>query len=327
MTDSPEGRSIAALEGVTHHFVIGAGKRQERLAAVSDVSLAVRPGEILGIVGESGSGKTTVGRILAGILAPTFGRVLFENQPLTEMSRSATRAFRRQVQVVFQDTRGSLNPRMRVRDLITEPWVIHGMPADPGKRLVQLLESVGLSEEHLERFPSELSGGQRQRVGIARALACAPRLLICDEAVASLDVSVQAQVLALLSELNVQSGLTIVFIAHDISVVRMLCHRIAVMHLGSIVETGRTERVCASSRHPYTAALLSAVPTLDGANVRERIILSGELPSPLSPPSGCTFRTRCWRATDRCAASVPAPVDREDDGSFSCFFPLEEAAS
>jgi len=289
--------------------------------AVTDVTISLAPGEAVGLVGESGSGKTTVGRLLLGLLAPTQGRVMFDGTDLARADRASMRSLRRRMQIVFQDPSSSLDPRRRVGAQIGDGLAIHRLAsrAQRTERVHALLQEVGLGPEHAERYPHEFSGGQRQRVGVARALATGPDFLVADEPVSALDVSVQAQVLALLADLRVRRHLTLLFISHDLPVVRHLCNRVVVMYLGRVMEQGPTAEVFAQPRHPYTRALLSATPRLDAAQRRQRILLAGDPPSPSDPPSGCVFRTRCQHALPACAEAVPAlrPAGAEAH-RFSC---------
>ncbi len=322
---------ILSVRGLVKHFPIGSGLswRPETgvIRAVDDVSFDLRRGETLGLVGESGCGKSTVARTLLRLEEPTAGEAFFRGHDIFTAAEAELKEMRRRIQVIFQDPYASLNPRMRVADIIGEPWMIHPdiVPrAERPERVRALLESVGLRREHADRYPHEFSGGQRQRIGIARAMALNPQVLICDEPVSALDVSVQAQVVNLLEEIQERFGIAYIFIAHDLSVVRHMSHRVAVMYLGRIVEIGDEEQVYNRPRHPYTKALLSAEPTLDfsGAAKRQRIILEGEVPSPADPPSGCRFRNRCWKAQDICAGAAPALEDSSESGHrAACYFP------
>jgi peptide/nickel transport system ATP-binding protein/oligopeptide transport system ATP-binding protein len=291
--------------------------------AVDGVTLSVAAGETLGVVGESGSGKSTVARLILRLLEPTSGVIRVDGEDVSHASRRALRTIRRRVQIVFQDPYSSLDPRMTARAIVAEPLRIAGRSREIGARVPEVLGLVGLGPEHESRFPHELSGGQRQRVGIARALVVEPELLVLDEPVSSLDGSIQAQILNLLVDLQARLGLAYLFIAHDLAVVRHLADRIAVMHLGHIVETGTAAQLFEAPAHPYTQALLSASPEPDPEieRARQRIVLRGELPDAQHPPSGCRFRTRCWKAVDECAATEPELVDRGQGHPVACFFP------
>lgn len=278
--------------------------------AVNDVSFDIPRGSITGLVGESGSGKTTLGRALLRLIEPSEGQTLFDGEDLNGKSASTLREVRKRMQIIFQDPVSSLNPRLKVRDIIAEGLVAHqiGTAKDRSNRVAALLEEVGLRADHMNRFPHEFSGGQRQRIGIARALALEPDFIVADESVSALDVSIQAQVLNLLLELRQKRNLTMLFIAHDLSVVEYLCDQIVVMYLGKVVEIGPSRPLYSNPSHPYTRALLSAIPLPDPGLDRSRTILRGDIPSPLAPPSGCVFRTRCPLAADICTTLVPEPV-------------------
>lgn len=307
---------LLSLRNLKVHFPVKQGlwgNSSAFVRAVDGVSLDLEPGETLGLVGESGCGKSTLGRAAIRLLAPTQGQIVFDGRDITHLSSAELRPLRREFQMIFQDPYGSLNPRMTVEEIIGEALDIHGLAQDPSarrKRIEALLSDVGLDASHIQRYPHEFSGGQRQRIGIARALAVEPKLIVCDEPVSALDVSVQAQIVNLLRDLQRSRGLAFLFIAHDLAVVEHISRRVMVMYLGRVVESGDAREVCRSPRHPYTKALLSAVPVVDPTTRRERIVLSGDVPSPIHPPSGCPFHPRCPIAQDRCRTEVPMP--RED---------------
>lgn len=283
-------------------------RTREWVRAVDDVSFSIAPGETVGLVGESGCGKTTLGRAVIKLIEPTAGRILFQGKDIAHLSGAALRTQRRHFQMVFQDPYGSLNPRLRISEIIGEALDIHQLTPDaPARRqrIHDLLRDVGLDPSHAERHPHEFSGGQRQRIGIARALAVQPRLIVCDEPVSALDVSVQAQVVNLLQDLQREHGIAYLFVAHDLAVVKHVSRRILVMYLGRLVESGDARSICDTPRHPYTQALLSAVPVVDPDSKRPRILLSGDVPSPMHPPGGCPFHPRCPIAEARCRQEVP----------------------
>ncbi len=308
MSQSP----LLTVQNLKVHFPVKHGlfsSVRAYVKAVDDVSFSVGPAETLGLVGESGCGKTTLGRALIRLIEPTAGRVLFEDEDITALSGDALRTRRRKFQMIFQDPYGSLNPRMTVSEIIGEAIDIHHLAKDDEARtarIAQLLRDVGLHPEHASRYPHEFSGGQRQRIGIARALAVQPKLIVCDEPVSALDVSVQAQIINLLQDLQREHGIAYVFIAHDLAVVEHISHRVLVMYLGRVVELGESKEVVNAPLHPYTQALISAVPVVDPDSKHRRILLPGDVPSPINPPSGCPFHPRCPIAEDRCKVEVPA---------------------
>ena len=317
--------ALLEVRNLTKEFPVGAdflGRPLAQLRAVDDVSFALEPGETLGFVGESGCGKTTVGRLILRLLAPTSGTILFEGQDITNLTEPEMRPRRRDIQVVFQDPYSSLNPWLMVRDIVGEPLKNFGHSRDQiDQRVAELMRIVGLPPEYMSRYPHAFSGGQRQRIGIARALAVSPKLVVCDEAVSALDVSIQAQILNLLADIQAQFGLTLLFISHNLGVVRHVSHRIAVMYLGRLVELASEEVLFERPLHPYTAALIAAVPEPDPATRGRLAVLPGEIPSPLNPPPGCPFNTRCPRVEARCRAELPEFREVEAGRWVRCHFP------
>ncbi|PYI54593.1 ABC transporter ATP-binding protein [Paenibacillus flagellatus] len=313
---------LVEIRNLKKYFNVGKG---QTLKAVNDVSFDIKQGETLGVVGESGCGKSTAGRTILRLYEPTGGAVNFNGTNIYSLSGSKMKALRRDMQMIFQDPYASLNPRMTITDIIGEALDIHrlaGSKAERKKRVERLLDLVGLNPDHATRYPHEFSGGQRQRIGIARALAVDPKFIICDEPISALDVSIQAQVVNLLQELQRKMGLTYLFIAHDLSMVKHISDRVAVMYLGKVVEIAPSEELYANPTHPYTKALLSAIPIPDPdiEATRERIVLSGDLPSPINPPTGCHFRTRCPAASEKCASVEPALVEARPGHFTACHF-------
>ncbi len=317
--DLTVGEVVLRSVGATRHYPVRGGvlqRQRDTVHAVDEVDLTLHAGETLGIVGESGCGKSTLARMLALLNAPTSGEIELLGEPTAHLTERARRRMRREVQMVFQDPYTSLNPRMTVGSILREPFEVHPglVPRrERNNRVEELLETVGLKPEFADRYPHQFSGGQLQRIGIARALALRPRVVVCDEPVSALDVSVQAQVINLLCDLKSDLGIAFVFISHDLGVVRQIADRVAVMYLGRIVETGEAEALLDAPQHPYTAALLSASPAQDDARDR-RIVLQGEPPTPIDPPSGCRFHPRCWRATQECATTEPALTETATPG-------------
>jgi oligopeptide/dipeptide ABC transporter ATP-binding protein len=336
VSESDAARTLASADALvrtvalSREFTAGAsgpfGLRKLSLKAVTDVNLEIQGGETLGLVGESGSGKSTLGRLMLKLIDPTAGQVFFDGRDLAGLARAEMRALRRQMQLVFQDPYASLNPRMRVRSIVGEGIEIHRLARGREKeeRIADLLKMVGLDPAAADRYPHEFSGGQRQRIGIARALAVGPRFIVLDEPVSALDVSIQAQIINLLQDLQEQLRLTYLFIAHDLRVVEHISQRVAIMYLGKIVEIAPRDQIYAGPRHPYTRALLSAIPTIDSAHRPERIKLQGEMPSPLNPPTGCAFHPRCPYANDRCRTVEPALERGAGGHAVACHvFPAE----
>ena len=321
---------LLRVENLVKHFAMKKGflgRASAAVQAVDGVSFEIAAGETLALVGESGCGKSTVGRLVLRLLEPTSGRVTFDGKDVFSLDDRAVRSLRREMQMIFQDPYASLNPRMTVGDMIAEPLALHGLAAGAAAqaRVKELLGLVGLSPQHAQRYPHEFSGGQRQRIGIARALAVEPRLIVCDEPVSALDVSIQAQVINLLQDLQRRFGLAYLFIAHDLAVVKHIAAKVAVMYLGRIVEFADKRTLFAAPRHPYTRALLSAIPVPDPAARRERMLLEGDVPSAINPPPGCRFQTRCPFVQERCRAQEP-PLAPEGGHLVACYFWREIAA-
>lgn len=320
---------ILRVKDLQKHFPVTSGtlfkKNVGNVRAVDGLTFDVYPGETLGLVGESGCGKSTAGRSMLRLLEPTGGSVEFDGQDLLAMGKRELVSMRREMQMIFQDPYSSLNPRHTVGSIIGAPFDVQGVKPEGGvmQAVQNLMERVGLNPEHYNRYPNEFSGGQRQRIGIARAIALKPKLIVCDEPVSALDVSIQAQVLNLLDDIQQEFGIAYIFVAHDLSVVRHISDRVAVMYLGKIMELTTRDQLYSAPLHPYTHALLSAVPIADPdrERARERIILNGDLPSPSNPPSGCVFSTRCWKATERCTTEVPVLREISAGHQIACHFP------
>ena len=321
---------LLEVKNLTKEFPIKGGilgRQVGAVRAVNNVSFQIARGECLGLVGESGCGKSTLGRSLLRLIEPTSGEVVFNGKSIIGMNKSELRHLRRKIQIIFQDPYASLNPRMTVGDILGEPIDIHRLAHSKGekqKRIDQLLDYVQLPKDTIFKYPHEFSGGQRQRICIARALAVEPEFIVCDEPVSALDVSVQAQVINLLMDLQKELGLTYLFIAHDLKVVEFISHRISVMYLGNIVELAKARDLYGAPKHPYTKALISAIPIPSPFKKSDRIILEGDVPSPMNPPSGCHFHPRCWRATDECSKTFPQRTQQAGDHLFHCFHPNEQ---
>ncbi|MGH7270093.1 MAG: ABC transporter ATP-binding protein [Polyangiaceae bacterium] len=323
-------KTLVATQGISKYYPVRSGflsRRERFVRAVDGVSLSVRESETMGLVGESGCGKSTLGRLMLRLIEPTFGSISFEGADITRLSQRSLRPLRRRMQIIFQDPYSSLNPRMTVREIVGEAITIHRLArsrSEEEARVVQLLERVGLRPDAMERYPHEFSGGQRQRIGIARALAVEPKFIVCDEPVSALDVSIQAQIINLLVELQETMGIAYLLVSHDLAVVQHVSHRVAVMYLGKIVEQGPAESLYREPRHPYTRALLAAAPQPDPEVKRKRLALDGDVPSPMDPPAGCAFHPRCSRAIrGTCDRDPPRlqSIDSASDHDVSCWNP------
>ncbi len=324
--------SLLEIRNLKKHFPVGDGmfsRHKGVVKAVDGVNLTVNEGETLGLVGESGCGKSTLGRALLRLIEPTSGEVIFHGKNLLTLSQRELRDMRREMQIIFQDPYASLNPRMRVGDIVGEGLEIHKLAKGKAKRdrVMELLHQVGLREDHYDRYPHEFSGGQRQRIGIARALAVSPKFIVCDEPVSSLDVSIQAQIINLLQELQEKMHLTYLFISHDLRVVEHISHRVAIMYLGKVVEIAKSDTIYRDAKHPYTKALLSSVPVPDMERKKERVILEGDVPSPVNPPPGCTFHPRCSYREGLCSQTEPSLDFDNDSHGVAChvFGPIKRA--
>lgn len=325
-----DNRPLLEIKNLTKHFPIRGGfflKEIGALKAVDGVSFSIKKGETLGLVGESGCGKSTLGKTILRLLEPDSGQIFFDGRDITNLKSREMKAIRQQVQIIFQDPYASLNPRMSVHQILEEPMLIHGLFSSKEERMARIYELLGyvqLPREVLKKYPHEFSGGQRQRICIARVLAVNPKLIVCDESVSALDVSIQAQVVNLLMDLQRELGLTYLFISHDLKIVKFISHQIAVMYLGRIVEMAPSESLYSFPRHPYTKSLLSAIPDADPTKRCKRIILQGNIPSPANPPEGCYFSPRCWKATQKCREYYPESTYYDGNRQAACYHPIEE---